>query len=183
MAYAEWAARIPRLRAWIARFARNKNMTIEPTRTPLPMSLDDLRPMVGREIAKSDWIAVTQDRIQTFAEVTGDQQWIHLDSERAKQDSPYRSTIAHGFLTLSLLSQMFGSAVRVSGARMTINYGLNRVRFPSAVPAGSKIRTIFTVQSIKQLPDAAEVTFSAVVECENAEKPCCVAEWILRYYR
>lgn len=139
--------------------------------------------MVGHEIAKSEWITVTQQRIHAFAEVTGDRQWIHLDAERAKRESVYGTTIAHGFLTLSLLSQMFQGAIRIADARSTINYGLNRVRFPSAVPANSRIRASFTVRSFKQLPEAAEVTFSALIECENAEKPCCVAEWILRYCR
>jgi acyl dehydratase len=138
--------------------------------------------MVGQEIAKSDWFSVTQDLIQAFAEVSGDHQWIHLDSERAQRESPYRSTVAHGFLTLSLLSRMFGSAIRVRGTGMTINYGLNRVRFPDPVPTGALIRASFSVQSFKLLTNGAEVTFSVVIERENAAKPCCVADWILHYY-
>lgn len=144
-------------------------------------SVYELQAMMGREIARSDWVLLTQDRIQTFAEVTGDRQWIHLDSERALRESPYGSTIAHGFLTLSLLSQMFRSAVQIRDAAMTINYGLNRVRFPAAVPAGSRIRAAFSVQAFKTVISGVEVTFSIVVECENVAKPCCVAEWILRY--
>ena len=157
-------------------------MTGDQSHSARTISVVDLQAMVGQEIAKSKWIVVTQELVHAFADVTGDRQWIHLDSDRAKRESPYRSTIAHGFLTLSLLSQMFASALRVSEAGMMINYGLNRVRFPAAVPADSNIRATFTVQSFKQLPDACEVTFSAVVECEKAEKPCCVAEWVLRYY-
>jgi acyl dehydratase len=144
-------------------------------------SVYELQTMMGREIARSDWISLTQDRIQAFAEVTGDRQWIHLDSARAQQESPYGSTIAHGFLTLSLLSEMFRSVVQIRDAGITINYGLNRVRFPAAVPAGSRIRAAFSVQAFKTVVSGVEVTFSVVVECENAAKPCCVAEWILRY--
>lgn len=158
-------------------------MTADQSHSARTISVAELQAMVGQEIVKSEWIAVTQQLIHAFADVTGDRQWIHLDAERAKRESAYGTTIAHGFLTLSLLSQMFQSAIRITDARSTINYGLNRVRFPSAVPANSRIRGSFTVQSFKQLPEAAEVTFLAVIECENAEKPCCVAEWILRYYR
>jgi acyl dehydratase len=157
-------------------------MTGVPSHSARTISIVDLRTMVGQEIAKSEWIAVTQQLIRAFADVTGDRQWIHLDSERAKRESAYGTTIAHGFLTLSLLSQMFQSAIRIADAKSTINYGLNRVRFPSAVPANSRIRASFTVQSFKQLPEVVEITFLAVIECENAKKPCCVAEWILRYY-
>jgi acyl dehydratase len=152
-------------------------------RQPISISIDELRTMVGQEIATSGWIAITQDRIRSFAEITGDHQWIHLDQARAERESPFGSTIAHGFLTLSMVSQMFSSSVRISGARLTINYGLNRVRFPAAVPANSLIRGTFSVHSFKDVPEASEVTFNVVVECENVTKPCCVAEWILRYYR
>lgn len=146
-------------------------------------SVDRLREFVGREIAKSDWFTVAQDTINAFADVTGDRQWIHLDIGRAHRESPYGTTIAHGFLTLSLLSQMFAHAVQIRNAARTINYGLNRVRFPSPVPAGARIRAGFSLQSFKSLTNGSEVTFSVIVECENAAKPCCVAEWILHYYR
>lgn len=141
----------------------------------------EFQTMMGREIARSDWISVTQERIQSFAHVTGDWQWIHVDSVRAQRESPYGSTIAHGFLTLSLLSQLFSSAIQIRDAGMTINYGLNRVRFPAAVPADSRIRATFSVQAFKTVIGGFEVSFSVVVESENAQKPCCVAEWILRY--
>jgi len=160
-----------------------RDMPLKEQFSPLVLeSVDEFQTMVGKEIAKSDWVTVPQGRIQAFAEVTGDLQWIHLDSERAQRESPYGSAIAHGFLTLSLLSQLFRSAIEIRRARMTINYGLNRVRFPAAVPAGSRIRAIFSVQSFKEVANGAEVTFSVVVECEKVAKPCCVAEWILRYY-
>ena len=145
-------------------------------------SVDEFRTMVGQEVAKSEWVSLTQDRILAFAEATGDRQWIHLDSERAQRESPYGSTIAHGFLTVSLLSEMFRSAVQIRGVRMTINYGLNRVRFPAALPANSRIRATFCVQSFKEVAGGSQVTLSAVVESENAARPCCVAEWILRYH-
>lgn len=158
-------------------------MTTDQLRQPASLSVDELRTMVGREIATSGWIAITQDLIRAFAEITGDHQWIHLDQSRAERESPFGSTIAHGFLTLSMVSQMFSSAIRISGARITINYGLNRVRFPAAVPANSLIRATFSVQAFKEVAEASEVTFNVVVVCENVAKPCCVAEWILRYYR
>jgi acyl dehydratase len=145
---------------------------------------DSLKNMIGREIAASDWFVVTQDRIQQFAEATEDRQWIHLDHERAERESPYRTTIAHGFLTLSLLSFLMQQALQIeNGVRHAINYGLNRVRFPSPVRAGSRIRAHFTLVSVKELADAVEADFSVSVECEGSDKPCCVAEWIVRYYR
>jgi acyl dehydratase len=145
-------------------------------------SIDDFRTFLGREIAKSDWFTITQDQITAFAEVTGDKQWIHVDPERAKRQSPYGSTIAHGFLTLSLISHMFESAIQVDGSRMIINYGLNRVRFAAAVPANSRLRATFSVQSFKELADAREATFLVTVEREGSDKPCCIAEWVLRFY-
>lgn len=145
-------------------------------------SISDLRARVGQELATSDWIPVTQERIATFAEATGDRQWIHLDPERARRESQYGTTIAHGFLTLSLLSQMLHSAVQLRGVRMTINYGLNRVRFPAALLSGSRVRATFSLVSFKELTDSSEITLSAVVEAEHSPKPCCVAEWVLRYY-
>jgi len=141
-----------------------------------------LKDYVGREIAVTEWFLVTEDRIRQFAEATEDRQWIHLDRERAARESPYHTTIAHGFLTLSLLSHFMEQAVEIrSGVRLAVNYGLNRVRFPSPVPAGSKVRARFTLQSLKELPDALEAQFSVAVETEGSEKPSCVAEWIVRY--
>ena len=127
-----------------------------------------LRRSVGREIATTEWFSVTQDRIQQFAETTEDRQWIHVDRERAQRDSPYGTTIAHGFLTLSLLSHFLQQAIQIgSGVRMSVNYGLNRVRFPSPVPAGSRIRARFTLQALKDIADGVEATFSVVIEGEN----------------
>jgi acyl dehydratase len=144
---------------------------------------DSLRDLVGRELSLTDWFAISQERIETFAEVTEDRQWIHVDRERAERESPYRTTIAHGFLTLSLLSRFMKEAIQIrGGVRMSVNYGLNRVRFPSAVRTDSKIRVRFTLQSLKDVPDALEAVFDANVEVQGSEKPCCVAEWVVRYY-
>jgi len=151
-----------------------------------PLVVEDphsLRHFVGREIATTEWLSVTSDRIQQFAETTQDRQWIHVVRERARRDSLYGTTIAHGFLTLSLLSHFLQQAIQIgSGVRMSVNYGLNRVRFPSPVPAGSRVRARFTLQAIKDIADGVEATFSVVIEGENSEKPCCVAEWVIRYY-
>jgi acyl dehydratase len=142
-----------------------------------------LKDFVGREIAVTDWLTITQDRIDRFAEATGDQQWIHVDRERAQRESPYGATVAHGFLTLSLLSHFVKQAIQIKGGvRMAINYGLNRVRLPAAVRADSKIRACVVLLSVKELPDALEAAFSVSVEGEGLEKPSCVAEWIVRYY-
>jgi len=146
--------------------------------------LNDFKSFAGREIGMTDWLVITQERIQQFAEATEDRQWIHVDRERAKRESPYRTTIAHGFLTLSLLSFLLKQAIQIkSGVRMAVNYGLNRVRFPSPVRADSKIRGRFTLLTLKEVSNAFEAVFSVSVESEGAEKPCCVAEWIVRYYR
>ena len=131
-------------------------------------NLDALKDFVGREIAITDWFEITQERIRQFAEATEDRQWIHLDPDRAQRESPYGTTIAHGFLTLSLLSHLSEQALQIqNGVGMIVNYGLNRVRFPAPVPAGSKIRARFTLQSLKDAGNAREATFSVVVEGQN----------------
>ena len=147
-------------------------------------SLKSLEEFAGREIAVTGWLTVTQERIQQFAEATEDRQWIHVDSERARRESPYGATVAHGFLTLSLLSHLVRQAIQLpSEVQRTINYGLNRVRFPAPVRAGENIRARICVKSCRELSDSVEATFEITVEAAGAEKPCCVAEWILRYYR
>src|ERR1700686_1467748 len=146
-------------------------------------SLQSLKDHAGREIATTGWMAVTQERILQFAEATGDRQWIHVDPERARRESPYGAAIAHGFLTLSLLSHFMREAIQLPGnVRQTINYGLNRVRFPAPVRAGEKIRARVCLQSCRELPDSVEAVFEITIGTESGEKPCCVAEWILRYY-
>jgi acyl dehydratase len=142
-----------------------------------------LAEFVGREIALTDWFTVTQERIHQFAEATEDRQWIHVDRDRARRESPFRTTIAHGFLTLSLASHFLKQAVEIrGGVRMGVNYGLNRVRFPSPVRADSEIRARVSLAATKELSEATQATFSVAVECRETSKPCCVAEWIVRYY-
>jgi acyl dehydratase len=146
-------------------------------------SLQSLKDYVGREIATTGWLCVTQERIWQFAEATGDRQWIHIDPERAQRDSPYGAAIAHGFLTLSLMSHFMREAIQFpADVRQTINYGLNRVRFPAPVRAGEKIRARVHLQMCRELPSSVEAVYDITIEAEGAEKPCCVAEWILRYY-
>jgi len=144
---------------------------------------ESLKEHVGKEIGVSEWLTITQERIAQFAEATEDPQWIHLDPERAEKESPFGTTIAHGFLTLSLLSRFMKDVILVRGGiRMAVNYGLNRVRFPAPVRAGSKIRARVTLLSVKEVPSAYEVAFSVTVESEGGWKPCCVAESIVRYF-
>ena len=146
-------------------------------------NLDALKDFVGREIATTNWFPVTQDRIQQFADATEDHQWIHLDRDRAQRESPYATTIAHGFLTISLLSYLAEQALQIqNGVGMAVNYGLNRVRFPSPVRADAKIRGRFTLQSLTDVNNAREAVFAVVVEDQSQGKPCCVAEWVVRYY-
>jgi acyl dehydratase len=145
-----------------------------------PLSLKEL---VGREFEVTEWFVVAQDRIALFAEATEDRQWIHLDRARASEESPYGTTIAHGFLTLSLISHFLKSAIEIqSGVRLAVNYGLNRVRLPAAVHAGSRIRARVALLALKELSDSVEATYSVTIEREQSEKPACVAEWIVRYY-
>ena len=143
-----------------------------------------LKELVGKEIGVTEWFPVTQERIQQFAEATEDRQWIHIDRARAKKESPYGDTIAHGFLTLSLLSHLMKEAIQVqAGVRLAVNYGLNRVRFPAAVRADSRIRARIALMELKELSDATEATYSVTIENEGSARPVCVAEWIVRYYR
>ncbi len=150
-------------------------------------SLESLKLHTGEELGVSDWLAITQDRVNTFAETTEDRQWIHIDADRAKRESPYHTTIAHGFLTLSLISQFMKQTIELRSLRMAINYGLNRVRFTSPVTVGSRIRARFTLQSIKDIAGGVEAIYNVTIESESAKneaatKPCCVAEWVVRYY-
>ena len=146
------------------------------------VDLAQLGGLVGREVATSDWLVITQDRINAFAEATSDHQWIHLDSGRARAETPFGATIAHGFLTLSLLSALMRDAVTVDGPRMTLNYGLNRVRFVSPVPSGSRIRARVALATVDDLGDSIQATWGVTIEREGGDKPAVVAEWIVRYY-
>jgi len=151
---------------------------------PVTLSVEQLKSQVGEEVGASDWVVIDQPKIDAFAENTGDHQWIHTDPERAKTDSRYGRTIAHGFLTLSLLSRLSREGIDVSGAfRMRINYGLNRVRFPAPVLEGSRIRARFGVQSVEDVEGGHQIVWLVTVEIEGSEKPALVAEWVIRYYR
>lgn len=137
--------------------------------------------MVGEEIAVSDWINVTQERIQLFADATGDHQWIHLDRERAAA-GPFGATIAHGFFTLSLLPEMSASAFEVRDTKMGVNYGLNRVRFPAPVPSGSRLRGHFKLLQYERLEGGAQLTMEVKMERDGSDKPVCIAESVARRY-
>ena len=141
-----------------------------------------LRDRVGHELAVSDWFEITQERINQFADATGDHQWIHIDAVKAAAESPFKTTIAHGFLTLSLVSTLLRNAMNPTGLRMAINYGLNRVRFVAPVPSGSRVRGRFTLTSVEEAGGAIQATWTATVEREGGDKPVCVADWLVRYY-
>ncbi|MCD6733871.1 MAG: MaoC family dehydratase [Burkholderiaceae bacterium] len=145
-------------------------------------SLAELRPLVGQEIAVSDWVEVTQQRIDQFAQATGDHQWIHVDPQRAA-NGPFGTTIAHGYLTLSMLPLFSETAIEFRGVRMSVNYGLNRVRFMSPVPVGSELRGRFRLVAIEDIADnGLQITTEVTVERKGSDRPVCVAESIARRY-
>jgi acyl dehydratase len=125
---------------------------------------------------------MTQERIDRFADATEDHQWIHVDVERARRDSPFRTTVAHGFLTLSMLSRLLNRSVNFGTARMGVNYGFNRLRFTAPVPAGSRLRGRFTLKALEEIEGGVQSTWAVVVEREGSDKPCLVAEWVTRRY-
>ena len=140
-----------------------------------------LKAKVGEHLGYSDWVEITQDRVNMFAEATGDHQWIHVDVERAKE-GPFGGTIAHGYLTLSLLPMLLGQTVKVSGFSMGINYGLNKLRFPSPVPVGSKLRVGAKLATLEDVTGGVQLTYECTFEVEGNEKPAAVAEVLTRYY-
>jgi acyl dehydratase len=142
--------------------------------------IDDLKP--GLELGPSEWLEVTQERVDLFADATGDHQWIHVDPERAAA-GPFGGPIAHGFLTLSLLPQWTFALMQVEDASAAINYGLNKVRFPAPVPVGSRLRASYRIADVAEVEGGVQVTTVATVEREGSEKPVCVAETLSRYYR
>ncbi len=151
---------------------------------PRNWTLDELRSAVGEELGRSDWLEVTQQRIDAFAETTGDPQWIHTDPARAAAESPFGATVAHGFLTLSLLSPLAREAYRIAGDfSMRVNYGLNRVRFPAPLVAGSRVQATFRLAELREDDWGLQLTIAATVAAEGAAKPCLAAEWIVRAYR
>jgi acyl dehydratase len=145
-------------------------------------SVAELESLVGKHLGYSDWREITQQRINTFADATDDHQWIHVDAEGAAA-GPFGTTIAHGFLTLSLIIPMWSEILHFDGVRLAINYGLNRVRFPAPVPVGSRIRTGATLVSVEAVgDDSAQIIVDFVVEREGGDKPCCIAQGIYRFY-
>ena len=138
--------------------------------------------LVGTELGSSDWYEVTQDAVNLFADATGDHQWIHIDVERAKAESPFGGPIAHGYLTLSLLAPLSSQVLQVSDTVMGVNYGLNKVRFPSPVPVGSKVRLTARLASVEQVAGGLQLTLAVVIEREGGDKPVCIAEPVYRYY-
>ena len=150
--------------------------------------LEFLEPQIGQEIHVGPWLLIDQQRIDQFAAVTGDQQWIHIDPERAENESPYGSTVAHGYLTLSLLPYLTESnhpdffQKNYPGMKYRVNYGLNRVRFPAPVKVGTKIRARTTIQSVEEVKGAVQICYLVTVEIEGGEKPACSAEFLARLY-
>jgi acyl dehydratase len=143
--------------------------------------LDEVKTYVGKELGVSDWLLVTQAKIDAFAAVTGDDQWIHIDPERAAQ-SPFGSTIAHGYFTLSLAPRFSYDMFKFEGFAFGINYGLNRVRFPSPLPVGQQVRMRAVLKSVEDMAGGAQITTELTFELEGAEKPVCVAESLSRVY-
>jgi acyl dehydratase len=148
----------------------------------MTFNISDLVVKPDEPLITSDWIEITQDRINGFADATGDRQWIHVDPERARRDSPFRATVAHGFLTLSLISKMAFDSMSVASVRLVLNCGLNRVRFTAPVPAGARVRGRFSVAAIEKFNGGVELTWGVTIERDGSEKPCCIAEWVVRYY-
>lgn len=145
--------------------------------------IEELKGLAGKDLGASSWFEVSQQRIQAFADATGDQQWIHVDEERCAKESPFGKTIAHGYLTLSVFPELFGELLEVSGVRMALNYGLNRLRFPAPVPSGSRIRAKARVAAVEELAgNGVQLTVEAAVEVEGSEKPSLIAELLYRYY-
>ncbi|BBB66900.1 MaoC family dehydratase [Undibacterium sp. YM2] len=145
-------------------------------------SLAELKDLIGQEVAHSEWVEISQERVNTFADATGDHQWIHIDVERAKRESPFGGPIAHGFLTLSLLPMLVANAIKLTYVKMGVNYGLNKVRFPSPVPVGSRVRARLKLLEIEDIKDGAQFTWEVTIEREGQDKPVCVAESISRAY-
>jgi acyl dehydratase len=145
-------------------------------------SVDELRSLIGQEVAVTDWMEISQQQVNMFAEATGDHQWIHLDVERCKTESPYRTTVAHGFLTLSLLPVLMQSAISMPPSKLSVNYGLNKVRFPAPVPVGSRVRARVVPLEVEDIEGGYQMTWKVTIEREGGDKPVCVAESMARRY-
>ena len=146
------------------------------------MKIDDFPSLVGTHLGHSDWVTVGQDRVNLFADATGDHQWIHVDVDRAN-NGPFGGPIAHGYLTLSMIPELLDQVLTVEDTTSGVNYGCNRVRFPATVPVGSSVRLGAAVAAVDQLPKGVQVTLDATVEVRDAAKPSCVAQVIYHYYR
>jgi acyl dehydratase len=145
-------------------------------------NLEELAAKVGQEVVVSDWLEVTQERIDQFADATGDHQWIHVDVERARRESPFGTTIAHGFLTLSLLSHFLNDSLEFGNSKMGVNYGCNRLRFTAPVKAGSRLRARFKLKEFQPIEGGVQMIWDVAMECEGQQKPVLVAEWVGRRY-
>jgi acyl dehydratase len=145
-------------------------------------NLEDLAAKVGQEVVVSDWLEVSQERIDRFADATGDHQWIHIDVERAGRESPFGTTIAHGFLTLSLLSHFLNNSLEFGNSKMGVNYGCNRLRFTAPVKAGSRLRARFKLKEFQRIDGGVQLIWDVAMECEGQQKPVLVAEWVGRRY-
>ena len=147
------------------------------------MQIEDVRQSIGREVGAGEWLAVTQEMVDQFAELTGDRQWIHVDGERARRESPFGATVAHGFLTVALLSRLVREAVDVqTDCKLRVNYGCNRLRFPAPVTVGSRIRARVTPNAVREIEGGIEIVWGVVVEIESQAKPALAAEWLVRMY-
>ena len=145
-------------------------------------NLDALEAAAGTELAVSDWVEITQERVNQFADATGDHQWIHVDPERAKRESPFGGPIAHGYLTLSLLPKLMSDAIEIDGTRVLVNYGVNRVRFTDPVPVGSRVRARIGLAKFERIAGGAQLFWNVTIEREGAAKPAMIAETVSRRY-
>ena len=143
--------------------------------------LDELKTLIGNEVAVSDWLLIDQARIEAFADVTEDHQWIHLDVERCARESPYKAPIAHGYLILSLIPMLFETSLRIDGLAMTVNYGLDRVRLPAPVISGQRIRGHLVLEKLDEVKGGMQAHWTVSIEVENGDKPACVAQMLARY--
>jgi len=152
------------------------------TRMTTTTTMAEVPGLVGTELGSSDWHEVTQEHVDLFADATGDHQWIHVDVERAKAESPFGGPIAHGYLTLSLLAPLSSQVLAVTDTVMGVNYGLNKVRFPAPVPVGSKVRGRVTLKDVEEVSGGLQTTYTVAIEREGGDKPVCIAEWVTRQY-
>ena len=145
-------------------------------------SQEELKALVSQKVVSSGWVDITQERVDQFAQATGDCQWIHLDVERSRRESPFGGTVAHGFLSLSLLPMFMEESIAMTGVKMGLNYGLNKVRFPAPVPVGSRLRAHLTLLAVDDIEGGVQASWEVVIERQGSEKPVCVAEMLVRQY-